>query len=113
MYHVRYIIIAVLAAVSLTGSAQQFVVIKTHEGQEVIPAGDIERITLEQDASFHARLLPQLVILAETNIFSVNLVDCVKNSVRQTRSWHLQTSIIRICQNRKESSCFIQRQHGP
>lgn len=32
MYHVRYIIIAVLAAVSLTGSAQQFVVIKTHEG---------------------------------------------------------------------------------
>lgn len=61
MYHVRYIIIAVLAAVSLTGSAQQFVVIKTHEGQEVIPAGDIERITLEQDASFHARLLPRAI----------------------------------------------------
>ena len=50
--------------------AQQFVVIKTQEGQEVIPVEDIECITLEQDADFHARLLPRAIAADErTQLF--------------------------------------------
>ena len=54
----------------ILAGAQQFVVIKTQEGQEVIPAEDIECITLEQDADFHARLLPRAIAADErTQLF--------------------------------------------
>lgn len=66
----RIVFLIVLAVATLAANAQQFVVIKTHEGEEVIPADDIESITLEPDADFHARLLPRAIAADErTQLF--------------------------------------------
>ncbi len=66
----RVVLFITLAAAVWTASAQQFVIIETHDGQEVIPADDIECIMLEPDADFHARLLPRAIAADErTQLF--------------------------------------------
>lgn len=66
----RVALFFIWAAAIWTANAQQFVVIETHDGQEVIPADDIESIMLEPDADFHARLLPRAIAADErTQLF--------------------------------------------
>ena len=84
------LLLLLLAGMALRSTAQQFIVIDTQDGRQVVEASDVGSITLERDGAFYARLLPEAIAAdPATTLFGealkrTGLADSIRAFVDET-----------------------------